>query len=117
METLKNIGCPGPCKKVEEEPEVEHVPETKEGKEPQVNLPNKKIKKKKVKGNKKTESNSVYKAGDFMETFKAYVKDMKATGMSHAASLKSWNTSDVRTRLLADMPLSEKKKRRFVWKF
>ena len=92
---------------------MEHVPETKDGKEPKVKKPHKKTKKT-AKGKKKTESNSVYKAGEFLETFKAYVKDMKATGMSHAASLKSWKISDVRTRLLADMPLSEKKQRRFV---
>ena len=96
---------------------MECAPETDDTKEPKVTQSGKKVKKKKVKGEKKiaeSKNASVYKAGDFCETFKAYVKDMKATGMSHAASLKSWNTSDVRARLLADMPLSEKKKRRFV---
>ena len=53
----------------------------------------------------------MYKPGEFNETFRTYVKDMKASGLTHAASLKAWSESDVRKRLLENMPLSEERRR------
>ena len=67
-----------------------------------------------AKNNDTNKGGSVYKPGEFNDTFRTFVKDMKASGLTHAASLKAWSESGVRKRLLENMPLSEKKKRRFV---
>ena len=123
LEVLKQIGCPKPCKKVSDEPESEKVPEPKEECQEEKKAPRRPVKKKRSFGKKSKphgevgndmgKGGSVYKPGEFDETFRTYVEDMKASGLTHAASLKAWSESDVRKRLLENMPLSEKKTRRF----
>lgn len=119
LEVLKQVGCPKPCKKVADEPETEKVPEPKEeckeGKKapgkPKKKRSSGKVSKPHAKVDKdQNKDRFVYKPGQFNETFRTFVKDMKASGLNHAASLKAWSVSDVRKRLLADLPLSEKRR-------
>ena len=116
METLKQIGCPKPCEKIQEEPENEGEPEKKkDSAQQQQKKPGKKPgKTEKEKETAPAKGVQVYKPGDFNEIFKSYIKAQKAAGYSHKESLAMWQESSERKRLLEDMPLSEKKKRRFV---
>ena len=117
---MKEIGCPKPCKKVSDEPEVG---EKQEGKKKENVVQGKKdepvtVPKAKKAASKDSSSacsgQSCYKAGDFNEKFKEFVKKKKVEGLNHKDAIAAWHVSKVKKRLLEHMPYSEKKKRRFV---
>lgn len=52
--------------------------------------------------------------GEFSNTMKTFVQGKRDEGFAYKDAMKEWKDSDLRKKLLINMPLSEKKKRRFV---
>ena len=68
-----------------------------------------------VKGASKAKTHGAYAAGDYAQRHKLWIQKRKTNhSMSHAQASAAWNVSRTRERLLADMPLAEKVRRRFV---
>ena len=68
-----------------------------------------------VKGTSKAKTHGAYAAGDYAQRRKLWIQKRKTNhSMSHAQASAAWNVSRTRERLLADMPLAEKVRRRFV---
>lgn len=55
-----------------------------------------------------------YKPKEFAEARLNFIKIQRAQGLSFAEASKSWSTSEERADLLADLPVSELKRRRFI---
>ena len=56
----------------------------------------------------------IYKPKEFAEARLNFIKIQRAQGLSFAEASKSWSTSEERADLLADLPVSELKRRRFI---
>ena len=56
----------------------------------------------------------IYKPKEFAEARLNFIKIQRAQGFSFAEASKSWSASEERADLLADMPVSELKRRRFI---
>ena len=56
----------------------------------------------------------LYKPKEFAEARLNFIKIQRAQGLSFAEASKSWSTSEERADLLADLPVSELKRRRFI---
>ena len=71
----------------------------------------------KAKGGQKSKQHGAYVAGDYSQRRKQWIQKRKTEkGMAYKEACAAWNTSRTRERLLADMPHSEKVRRRFVSK-
>lgn len=55
----------------------------------------------------------VYKAGNYREAMWAFVRQLKSEGCSHSEACNRWKVCDARAELLKNMPLAERKRRRF----
>ena len=62
----------------------------------------------------KVPSGSVYKAGNFSKQRVEFINEARKGGHSYKAASAMWMNSDTRANLLADMPLREQIRRRFV---
>ena len=101
--------------KAEYESDVEEGAEPKKGKGKKAN---KKSVKKGAKKNKPTQKNDagagLYSPGKYSEARKKFIADLRGEGASYASASTAWNSSEERTKLLAGMPASERKRRRFA---
>lgn len=52
--------------------------------------------------------------GEFSKMMKTFVQGKRDEGFAYKDAMKEWKDSDLRKKLLINMPISEKKKRRFV---
>ena len=60
------------------------------------------------------ESDGVYKAKEYSSIRKAFIQDLKSQGFGSSEANEGWNGSEQKRRLLASLPLTELKRRRFV---
>ena len=56
----------------------------------------------------------VYQANRYSELRTDFINKLKESGVKYQAAAEQWNNSDLKRQLLANVPLPELKKRRFV---
>lgn len=60
------------------------------------------------------ESDGVYKAKEYSSIRMAFIQDLRSQGFGSSEANEGWNRSEQKRRLLASLPLTELKRRRFV---
>lgn len=111
LETLKGLKCPPPVVIDQEGDQDEEEPKD-EPKKPNKPKKDKTEKPKEVnKSSSAKKTNYNYKPGEYQEEYRKFICEAK--NRVHKEALELWQISDFRISLLANMPDSELKRRRF----